>query len=59
MDKYLGAIGEYIDIIGFGDDLGMQTGPQISPTMYREFFKPRHKVLWNHAKKLCPHIKVN
>ena len=59
MDKYLGAIGEYIDIIGFGDDLGMQTGPQISPAMYREFFKPRHKVLWNHAKKLCPHIKVS
>ncbi len=59
MDKYLSAVGEYIDIIGFGDDLGMQTGPQISPTMYREFFKPRHKVLWNHAKKLCPHIKVS
>jgi uroporphyrinogen decarboxylase len=37
----------------------MQTGPQMSPKMYREFFKPRHKVLWNYAKKLCPHIKVN
>lgn len=59
MDKYLGAVGEYLDLIGFGDDLGMQTGPQISPEMYREFFKPRHKVLWNHAKKLCPHIKVS
>ncbi len=59
MDKYLGAVGEYINIIGFGDDLGMQTGPQMSPKMYREFFKPRHKVLWNHAKKLCPHIKVS
>lgn len=59
MGKYLSAVGEYIDIIGFGDDLGMQTGPQMSPKMYREFFKPRHKVLWNHAKKLCPHIKVS
>jgi len=59
MDKYLGAVGEYIDVIGFGDDLGMQTGPQISPVMYREFFKPRHSVLWNHAKKICPHIKVS
>ena len=27
--------------------------------MYREFFKLRHTVLWNHAKKLCPHIKVS
>ena len=59
MDKYLGAVGEYLDLIGFGDDLGMQQGPQISPTMYREFFKPRHTVLWNHAKQLCPHIKVS
>ena len=59
MDKYLGAVGEYIDLIGFGDDVGMQTGPQFSPAMYREFFKPRHTILWNHAKKLCPHVKVS
>jgi uroporphyrinogen decarboxylase len=59
MEKYLGAIGPFIDILGFGDDLGMQTGPQFSPQMYREFFKPRHKVLWNQAKKLCPHIKIS
>lgn len=59
MDKYLGAVGPYLDVIGFGDDLGAQNGPQISPAMYREFFKPRHAALWNHAKKLCPHIKVS
>jgi uroporphyrinogen decarboxylase len=58
MERYLGAVGEYLDVIGFGDDLGTQTGPQISPAMYREFFKPRHKVLWNRAKELCPHLKV-
>ncbi len=58
LTRYLEAVGEYIDIIGFGDDLGMQTGPQISPDMYREFFKPRHKKIWTHAKKLCPHLKV-
>ena len=59
MDLYLGAVGEYLDLVGFGDDLGMQIGPQFSPRMYREFFKPRHKILWNHAKELCPHIKVS
>lgn len=57
--RYLGAVGEYVDIIGFGDDLGMQTGPQISRAMYREFFKPRHRLLWQYAKKLCPHIKIS
>lgn len=58
LEKYLSAVGEYIDIIGFGDDLGMQRGPQFSPAMYREFFKPRHKIEWNRVKELCPHLKV-
>jgi uroporphyrinogen decarboxylase len=57
LEKYLGAVGEYIDIIRFGDDLGMQSGPQISPRMYREFFKPRHKLMWNRAKELA-NVKV-
>jgi len=58
LEAYLGAVGDYIDVIVFGDDLGMQTGPQISPAMYREFFKPRHAALWNRAKELAD-VKVN
>ena len=58
LEAYLGAVGDYIDIIVFGDDLGMQTGPQISPAMYREFFKPRHTVLWNRAKELAD-VRLN
>ena len=52
LERYIACVGDYIDIIVFGDDLGMQTGPQISPSMYREFFKPRHRLLWNRAKEL-------
>jgi uroporphyrinogen decarboxylase len=57
LEKFLAAVGEHIDIILFGDDLGMQRGPQISPEMYREFFKPRHKLMWNRAKELAD-VKV-
>jgi len=57
LERFLRAVGEYIDIILFGDDLGMQTGPLISPQMYREFFKPRHKLLWSRAKELAD-VKV-
>ncbi len=57
LEKYLNAVGDYIDIVLFGDDLGMQTGPMISPKMYREFFKPRHKLMWNRAKELAD-VKV-
>jgi uroporphyrinogen decarboxylase len=52
--RFLGAVGDSIDVIAFGDDLGMQTGPQISPEMYRTFFKPRHRLMWETAKKLAP-----
>lgn len=51
---FLGAVGDSIDVIAFGDDLGTQQGPQISPEMYRTFFLPRHRLLWETAKKLAP-----
>jgi uroporphyrinogen decarboxylase len=57
LEKWLGAVGPYIDIILFGDDLGGQTGPLISPRMYRQVFKPFHRKLWHHAKELAD-VKV-
>lgn len=35
----------------------MQSGPQMSPAMYREYFKPRHRMLWTRAKELAD-VKV-
>jgi uroporphyrinogen decarboxylase len=57
LERYLAAVGPWIDVIVFGDDLGMQQGPQISPAMYRRLFKPRHARLWRRAKELAP-VKV-
>ncbi len=57
LEKFLSEVGPYIDIIVFGDDLGMQTGPQISPRTYREFFKPRHALMWRRARELAD-VKV-
>jgi uroporphyrinogen decarboxylase len=57
LERFLGTVGPYIDVIVFGDDLGMQNGPQISPAMYEEFFKPRHARMWRRAKELAP-VKV-
>lgn len=51
-------VGPHADVIGFGDDMGMQTGPQFSPRMYREFFKPRHALLWKRMKELAPDAKI-
>ncbi len=57
LEKWLGAVGPYIDVVLFGDDLGAQQGPLISPEAYREYYKPYHKKLWNRAKELAD-VKV-
>lgn len=43
--KYVAPVGKYLDAIFFGDDLGTQTSPIISPNLYNRFVKPRHKRL--------------
>jgi uroporphyrinogen decarboxylase len=57
LEHYLKAVGPYVDVVGFSDDLGMQNGPQISPRMYREFFKPRHQRMWRRVKEIA-NVKV-
>ncbi|HEY69954.1 MAG TPA: hypothetical protein G4O08_05150, partial [Anaerolineae bacterium] len=42
MGVFLHELGENVDIIKIGDDLGMQTGLMISPGMYRQMLKPIH-----------------
>ena len=57
LEKWIGAVGSSIDIICFGDDLGGQSGPMISPQMYRTYIKPFHAQLWKRAKELAD-VKV-
>jgi uroporphyrinogen decarboxylase len=58
LESFLQAVAPHIDIILFGDDLGMQSGPQMSPAMYREFFAPRERAMWGVVKKRAPHLKI-
>lgn len=45
LEKLCRAVGDVVDIVRLGDDLGMDRGPFMSPDMYRRLFKPRHKAL--------------
>jgi uroporphyrinogen decarboxylase len=58
LDRFLRVLGPHVDIILFGDDLGMQSGPQVSPAMYREYFQPRERTMWQMVKKRAPHLKI-
>jgi len=47
LERIIDGVGRYIDFLQFGDDLGGQDGPFMSPDIYREVFKPRHKKMWD------------
>jgi uroporphyrinogen decarboxylase len=50
LEKVCNAVGDIVDIIRFGDDLGMSSGPFMDAAVYRELFKPRHKILCDYVK---------
>lgn len=58
LDKYLKEVGQYIDVIQFGDDLGTQNDLQVSIDMYREMIKPYHKRIFQFVREKYPNIKV-
>lgn len=58
LKRYLEAVGNYIDIIQFGDDLGTQQGPQISVGMYRDLIKPYHSRQYQFVRENYPDVKV-
>lgn len=55
---YLDAVGDFIQIIQMGGDLGTQTAPQIRPRMYYEVIQPRQKALWSRINELAPDVAV-
>lgn len=51
LEKVCDAVGDVVDVLRFGDDLGMDQGPFVSPQVYQELFKPRHKQLNEYVHK--------
>lgn len=49
LELYLEAVGDYVQIIQFGDDLGMQDSSQISRQMYQQYIKPGHAELYQYV----------
>ena len=49
LENVCSAVGDVVDILRFGDDLGMDSGPFMKPEIYRKFFKPRHTILCDYV----------
>jgi len=55
----LDRVGDLVDVVAEGDDLGMQNGLIISPKTYRTLIKPRHKRIFSFIKKKAPHVNIH
>jgi uroporphyrinogen decarboxylase len=51
LEKVCDAVGDVVDLVRFGDDLGTGNGPFMDPKIYRKLFKPRHKVMLDYVKE--------
>jgi uroporphyrinogen decarboxylase len=49
--NFLAEVGEYIQIFKVSDDLAGQTGPLVSPRMYREMIFPYHSEYFSYIKR--------
>jgi len=55
LDRVLKGVGEYVDLLQFGDDLGLQSGPFMAPDVFADIFKPGYKRMWDfvHSNYNC------
>lgn len=49
---FMAEVGDLVDVVMMGDDIGGQSGPLFRPEFYRKIVKPRQKKLIRHIKSL-------
>lgn len=57
-ERALAEVGEYVDVVGQGDDMAGQDRLLLSPKIYHRFLKPRHTQIFSAIKKRAPHVKI-
>ena len=50
LEKVCNAVGDVVDIVKFGDDLGTNQGALMPAETYHELFYPRHKAMCDYVK---------
>ena len=55
--RLLEEVGEYVDVVSMGDDLGTSTMPYMSPDDFRALIKPWYRDLIGTIKARYPHLR--
>lgn len=50
-DRVLAEVGPYVQVVMVAEDLGSQSGPLVSPQVYRRMIKPAQKRVWQSIKQ--------
>jgi len=58
VDAVVKPLAPYIDWFCFGDDLGMQTGPFMSPPIFREIVKPYMAEFYGKVREVAPNSLI-
>lgn len=51
-ESFLREVGEYLDVVATGDDVAVQSGPMVSPGVYRKLIWPLHKRQFTRFREL-------
>lgn len=57
-DALLDEVGEFVDIVGEGDDYGTQQSQLIAPDHFRQYYKPHFKRVLDFIKRKSPNVKI-
>ena len=58
-EKHFRAVGDYVDVVCLGDDLGTERAPWMSLDLYRRYIKPREKELCSFIRnRINPNAKL-
>jgi len=58
-ERALREVGDLVDLVMFGDDLGTQQGPVMNPALYRRMIKPTHARMVQAAKKFSKPVLLH
>jgi uroporphyrinogen decarboxylase len=49
LERIISGVGDYVDLISIGDDLGTQGGPFVPPAIFKDIFYPRYKKMLDYV----------
>jgi uroporphyrinogen decarboxylase len=57
-EVYLDCVGPYVDMVEMSDDYGGQSGPLISPRLFKKLIAPPRQALHDFIRRKAPHVRI-